>query len=436
MIKIITALGNPEVNNRLRNIEEFEVLKNDIQYQDGILEALDNEKNINYLILSEIIPGENKIEDLIEKIKLKNNTLKIIIILENKKEELENYLYSKGIKKIFYNNQVEIQEIINLIKNKKEIENEELKNEINNLKEILLNKNTKENKKIINLNKEKNKIDKNKINNKKYKNEIISVCGISGIGKSIFSINLANSLKYNNNKILIIDFDVLNSSLHTILGLKKYPEKIRKRIKENNLINNKFNVKELVIKINSRIDLISGINLLFDSKYKISSLKIESILNELKKYYDAIIVDTSSECFFDYIKNIFKLSNYIIFLSGTNLVEIKKSKRYLNMYINDWEINKEKINILFNKENENSIDENILKNIFSDFKILGYLKENKKYNLIINKNYNNNFVDKKIKRKYIKISEKILKINNKNNINNKLIIYLKNKLVNKQLLRS
>ena len=106
------------------------------------------------------------------------------------------------------------------------------------------------------------------------------------------------------------------------------------------------------------------------------------------------------------------------------------------MYINDWEINKEKINILFNKENENSIDENILKNIFSDFKILGYLKENKKYNLIINKNYNNNFVDKKIKREYIKISEKILKINNKNNINNKLIIYLKNKLVNKQLLRS
>ena len=102
MLKIITALGNPEVNNRLRNIEEFEVLKNDIQYQDGILEALDNEKNINYLILSEIIPGENKIEDLIEKIKLKNNTLKIIIILENKKEELENYLYSKGIKKIFY----------------------------------------------------------------------------------------------------------------------------------------------------------------------------------------------------------------------------------------------------------------------------------------------------------------------------------------------
>ena len=101
MIKIITALGNPEVNNRLRNIEEFEVLKNDIQYQDGILEALDNEKNINYLILTEIIPGENKIEDLIEKIKLKNNTLKIIIILQNKKEELENYLYSKGIKKIF-----------------------------------------------------------------------------------------------------------------------------------------------------------------------------------------------------------------------------------------------------------------------------------------------------------------------------------------------
>ena len=79
------------------------------------------------------------------------------------------------------------------------------------------------------------------------------------------------------NKILIIDFDILNNSLHTILGIKKYPEKIKNRIKNNNLLN-EIKVEELIIKINSKIDLISGINLLFDSKYKISSVKIKNIL--------------------------------------------------------------------------------------------------------------------------------------------------------------
>ena len=57
------------------------------------------------------------------------------------------------------------------------------------------------------------------------------------LGKSMFSIMLANLLKEKNNKILIIDFDVLNNSLHTILGVKKYPEKIK------NIINNNISFK-------------------------------------------------------------------------------------------------------------------------------------------------------------------------------------------------
>ena len=48
----------------------------------------------------------------------------------------------------------------------------------------------------------------------------------------------------------------------------------------NNLIQNKINIKELIIKINKKVDLISGINLLFDSKYKISNEKIKFILEE------------------------------------------------------------------------------------------------------------------------------------------------------------
>ena len=104
MKNIITALCNSVVNDKLRQINEFNILANDIQYQDGIFEILENKKEIDYLILSEFLPGQYDIKKLIEKIKEKNNTIKIILILEKEKEELENYLYAKGIFKIFYNN--------------------------------------------------------------------------------------------------------------------------------------------------------------------------------------------------------------------------------------------------------------------------------------------------------------------------------------------
>ena len=62
-----------------------------------------------------MLPGNIDIRKLIEKIKLNNSNIKIILFLEKKNEELENYLYAKGIYNIFYNNQIEIEEIIKIM---------------------------------------------------------------------------------------------------------------------------------------------------------------------------------------------------------------------------------------------------------------------------------------------------------------------------------
>lgn len=421
MKNIITALCNSTVNDKLKEINEFNILANDIQYQEGIFEILENKKEIDYLILSEFLPGEYEIKKLIEKIKEKNNTIKIILILEKEKEELENYLYAKGIFKIFYNNKIEISDIINLIKNNYN-ENEKIIQELENLKNILIKNNININngenlinkKEIENDKKIKNKIlekiklkikRKNKINKKINLNKkVISILGTGGVGKSIATINIANLLKENNYKVLIIDFDVLNNSLHTLLGVNKYPEKIKNKIKNNSLINNKINIKELIIKINKNIDLISAMNLLFDSKYKISSSKVKNILEELKENYDYIIIDNSAECFFEYTKNIINNSDLNIYLFEANLIEIKKAKNLLEIYNKEWNIEKNKINLLINKYNKHSVRDKIIKNIFSDYKILGKINFNEKYNLLINKNYKQNkLVKKEIKKGYEKI---------------------------------
>ena len=104
-------------------------------------------------------------------------------------------------------------------------------------------------------------------------------------------------------------------------------------------------------------------------------------------------------------------------------MEIQKSKNILKIYKEEWNIDNNEINILFNKFNKNSIDINILKIIFSEYNIIGKIDINNKYNLIINKIANK--IDKNIKKEYLKIIEKYLINRKKQNFIKKI----KNKIL-------
>ena len=120
-MKIITAIGNPEINEELKKDNYYEVIGVDIQYQDGIFEILEENKNIDYLILNLNLIGELNENELIEKILEENKKIKLIIILEKENEKIINYLFSKNIKNILLKNKNNLNEINNIIKNNKEI---------------------------------------------------------------------------------------------------------------------------------------------------------------------------------------------------------------------------------------------------------------------------------------------------------------------------
>lgn len=406
-MKILTALQDPKTNEILKEKTKHNIIETDIQYQEGILETLEKNNKIDLIIISQLLPGNIGFKDLINKIKIINNNIEIIAILENKNNELKDFLKQKNINSIFYNNEITIDELINVIeekdKNKKEME---INKEIKLLKEIILenNKKIEQNKKEKKINKilsilkeEKIKIIKNsKINNiKKFKNKInktqnkiISVVGIPGVGKSIFISLFSKNIKHK--KILIIDFDIYNKSLGLIFGY-----------------NTKVQQEKAIIKINNNIDLLSKIEIFFKESY-IEKNKIKNILDSFSKKYDLIIIDNTSEYSCEHTKEILKNSDSIIFLSDANLIELNKTKKLLEKYINKWKIEKERINVVFNKININSINNKILNNLFSDFNILGKINFSNKYNLIINNNLK--ILNKKINKEYINIIKK-MKIN-------------------------
>ena len=235
---------------------------------------------------------------------------------------------------------------------------------------------------------------------------------------------LSKTLKNNKNKILIIDFDILNSNLHTIFGVKK----ILYNSNQND-INKKYDINNFIIKINNNVDLISGLDLIFSEDKKIDYKIIISKIMNIKNKYDYIIIDTSSECFFEYNKNLILMSDISLFLVEANLLEIKKSRKLLDIYEKEWKIYNKKIKIIINKYNSNSIKDKILLNIFNGQEIVGKIKMSNYYNYLINKNNKIKIENNDIKKEYIKLSEKILKVNFKENNIKKICKKIKNDIL-------
>ena len=374
------------------------MLCSDIQYKEGILEYLEENQNVDYIILNESLEGEIEVQELINVIRKKVKNVKIIIVSN---EDIDEEKIIKQLKNEEKKIKPEIKQKV--LKKYSETENK-LNKEIENLKKEESNYRNKKSifsQKTLPI----NNIFYSQKNNQSENNEnVVCILGPKKKKKSVFSILLAQTME--NKKCVIIDFDILNQSLHTMLGVKKYKEKIKKGISKNDLINHNQDFEKYIIKTKMNIDLLSGMNLILDAKYKLSSKKIVNIIKKLKEKYDVIIFDTSPENFMDYTKELIFLSNKIIFISGANLLEVKKSEKLLEIYTKEWGVSKNKINIVFNRCTNKSIDTDILREIFNRYTILGKIQLNDYYDLVINKNMSQK---SKIRKEIENIKKKIIK---------------------------
>ena len=205
--------------------------------------------------------------------------------------------------------------------------------------------------------------------------KVISILGSNGVGKTIFSSFFGKYLAHEN-KVVIIDFNIYSNDLKILFDIKKQ--------------SNSCELKDLIFKVNKNLYILNGLKYLFNENNKIDSYKMKGIIDELKNNFEYIIIDTSSEINLKYVKTIFPNTDYNIFILEPNILQIKKAKELLEVYLMDFELDRNQTGILINKNNLTSIDSSILNNVFEDFKILGKINYNQKINSYINTYTKNN----------------------------------------------
>ena len=347
MKRAITAVNNKKIIEKISKNKNFKIIFNNLEYREGILEVIEKIKNIDVIIISELIPGEISIEELIKKIRKINKKIEIIFILNKNDLEKINKLKELKINKIYIEDK----------------NNEKIKNKINILK--------------INNEKIKNKINIIKKNTRKTKNKkIINIVGKNKSGKTTIIILILNYLLKNKEKILIININ------------KKIEKYYLKKIKIIN--NNKF------IKINkyekNLYNIEKNMNLIFCTKYK----QIKNNFEEFKKMYDYILIDNMEneklqmEYFFnkDYIRNILVIDSEKLGMSELQRLT-KKLKKY--------EQNEHKsLHIIENKYKVSSVSPAVIKEIF---------EKEIEIHEIYKKRYYKKILEKFLQNKKIKINK-------------------------------
>ena len=380
MKKIITAVNNPKLHDELKNENNIKIIGRDVLYREGVLELLENDEEINYIIIDEKIPGEIELNKLIENILEKNKEIKIIILIKIENKNKIN-LKNKNLIKIYYEKEINLDKL----KNYNNLENLSEKNSIkNNIKNKLKN-----NKKIN-------------------KSKIINFLGEPQVGKSLTIFNISNFLSNQNNRILIIELNSKNSCFNIIFKSKIKIQKNKfnnKKIKNkiNNLNNKKYKLKylnkkilnKLIIKINKNIDLI-----LYNKIINFNLIK------NLEKKYNYIFIENYFYKNNLLNKKLINNSEKNILIIKPNLLGIKNGKKIIEKN----KLNKNNnLKILINNYNKNSIDEEIIKKIFNKNKIIGKINYEIDYEKIINTSFKNtNFGSKEYNENMEEIIDNIV----------------------------
>lgn len=374
MKKILTAMGNETLNKELCRYAKFELCEEDLFYQEAVLTELEQSK-YDALVLSGLLQGEFEISEFVRQIRNKNFAIRIVIVTDEVTSAFKRKMAELNVVDIFEDSTVSIEEIIDALEREESlIEKRERKTANSYIAK-------KEEKVVAPV----NEMPREYVATQKQ--EVIVVTGTSGAGKSTVAVNFSRMLsKKTRAKVLLIDLDTLNGNIDEILDIHRVPQNVKIVLDENKkcglnyaveLINkNRFDTNildELVIK-SGNLDVLTGNTSLHYCQNVLNKEHYAKILEAAKEKYDFIIIDTSGNIFLDSLKWAVQIASRILFVTEANYLSMKKSTQLLSVLVANWNVWKEKIKIVVNKENAQTLGADVVEQILEDYELIGKIK--------------------------------------------------------------
>ncbi len=354
-MKILVALDNEKVKNELIKLYGDIVYKQDITYMEGVIEFLSNTDEEYILITRDNLNGNLNNMLFAKQIKLSNNNTRVIYIVSKLTNEYKEFLFSNKIFNIIEGEYIDIKQIADVIENDKNIIYKS--NEIFNSNQVI-------------------------------PKQMIAVFGTSGAGKSfissIISKEICNELKIST---CLIDMDIQNPSIDifnnleaNVSNISQIVEDVDKRIEINGNIN-KYVQKD---KNNRKLNYITNNVSLYDCQNKLSKEYYQKIYSACSQTYEYCVIDLPSTPFLDVVEYTLKYSTKIYFVINPNYLSIRQAIKYLDLMVRNWNIQKEKINIILNKIQKNSLDIDQVESLIKGYKAILSIEYNKDIESFIN----------------------------------------------------
>ncbi|MDD3303341.1 MAG: hypothetical protein PHP54_00265 [Clostridia bacterium] len=369
-INIIIALNNEYITNHIKETYGDSVYEYDISSKEDVIEILSKNVKQYTIITKDNLEGQLDTHMYIKQMKLASPNTKIIYIVEELSAEYKQFLFAN--------------EVFNIIE-AKELTMENLDESMHQDKSVIYKS---KNEVVTN-----NEMKESQVLPKK----LIAIYGTSGAGKSYFSSILAESITRDIGiSVALLDMDVQNPSVDiynnisiNLNGLSSIIDEMDSK-KEMNEILDKYMICD---KNNKKLWYMTNNSSIFDIQNKYSNSYYERIYNSVNLRYDYTIIDLPSTPFLDVVPYTLLNATDIFFVLNPNYISIRQAIKYLELITKLWDVPKEKINIIINKKQKNSLENIQVKSLINGYRIAGEIIQNDNMDVYINSPlYNKNCI--------------------------------------------
>ena len=342
VIKILVALDNKEIKEKLNIKYGNKVYNYDFSYKEDVIEYLMRYSD-DYIILTRLdLPGNISYKEYILSLKNLSNNSKLVIIVNKLNIDDRKFLYANEIFNIIEGNEIDIDVIYNQIETEDKVVYKTIYKQPNE-------NNTQRS---------------------------IAVLGTNGAGKSFVSYLIANSIaKYTKKDVALISMDSKNSCQEILGNINCIDYETSEYI--NEISKNEENVEKYVNQSNYYKNLWYIISKNNYNQKNNNNINIKKFIENLENKYNYVVFDTSTCYLNPDVSQLIDWVDEIIFVINPNYISLKQAKFLLDFLSNSLNVKNNKIKVVVNKIGEFSLDIRQIKSILKlDNKIMNikYLK--------------------------------------------------------------